>query len=291
MTTSKDRCDREITADGWTQRALVRRAAESSPGRKPGGRRIVSDLSPARGDRYPETFTKLISFCRPLRGLNENYYSLNHGLTPGAKLCRHLRWLVEQRLYRRRKALAIFLFTFSFLLFPFSMLFAQGNDLDYSKFLHGSARHAAAACSSCHHRNDNSARPGFPGHKDCTTCHLSQFTNASVPMCSICHTNVSGNNPPLKAFPDKFKENFNIKFDHAQHMTGAFDSVKPRGARSVLHLSYTELAGQWARPGIVRGLSQSEAVQQNCNRRGRLPSRLQSRTTQWAAASRLRRLP
>src|SRR5437773_2379516 len=115
----------------------------------------------------------------------------------------------------RRFSLWLFLFTFFFLLFPFPPAFSQGNDLDYSKFLHTSARHAAAACSSCHHRNDNSARPRFPVHKDCTTCHLSQFTNASVPMCSICHSSVRGSNPPLKAFPEKFKETFNMKFDHA----------------------------------------------------------------------------
>jgi c(7)-type cytochrome triheme protein len=132
------------------------------------------------------------------------------------------------------KALAVFSFTFTFLLFPFALAYSQGNDLDYSKFLHTSTRHASAACSSCHHRNDNSARPAWPGHKDCTTCHLSQFTNASVPMCSICHASVSGSNPPLKAFPDKFKESFNMKFDHAQHLTGA---ARPKNGCNSCHAS------------------------------------------------------
>lgn len=120
--------------------------------------------------------------------------------------------------------------TFAFLLFPFSFALPQGNDLDYSKFLHNSPRHAAAACSSCHHRADNSARPSFSGHKDCTGCHLSQFTTPNVPMCSICHTSVNGNDPPRKAFPGSFKESFNLKFDHAQHMSGA---ARPKnGCRS-----------------------------------------------------------
>src|ERR1700704_434297 len=113
-----------------------------------------------------------------------------------------------------------FLFTFAFLLFTFSFALAQGNDQDYSKFLHNSQRHASVACSACHHRNDNSAQPIFPSHKDCTGCHLTQFTTPNVPMCSICHTSVNGNDPPRKAFPGSFKESFNLKFDHAQHMAG-----------------------------------------------------------------------
>lgn len=108
----------------------------------------------------------------------------------------------------------------------------QGNDLDYSKFLHSSQRHASVACANCHHRSDNSARPSFPGHKDCTGCHLSQFTTPNVPMCSICHVNVNGNNPPLRAFPDRFKESFNLKFDHAQHLTGA---ARPKSGCSSCH--------------------------------------------------------
>ncbi len=38
-------------------------------------------------------------------------------------------------------------------------------------------------------------------------------------MCYICHTNVEGRNPPVKSFPGL--KSFNVKFDHAQHNTGA----------------------------------------------------------------------
>jgi len=49
---------------------------------------------------------------------------------------------------------------------------AQGPQLDYSAFIHGSQRHASLACTSCHERGaDNSATPKFPGHKACTNCH------------------------------------------------------------------------------------------------------------------------
>jgi c(7)-type cytochrome triheme protein len=133
-----------------------------------------------------------------------------------------------------RKSVLHAAFIFSFLLFPFSFAVSQGNDLDYSKFLHTSQRHASVACSSCHHRTDNAARPSFPGHKDCTGCHLTQFTTPNIPMCSICHANVNGNDPPRKPFPDTFKESFNVKFDHAQHMTGA---ARPKNGCSACHNS------------------------------------------------------
>lgn len=92
---------------------------------------------------------------------------------------------------------------------------------DYSAFRHTSARHASLSCSSCHVRLNNSATPGWPGHKACTDCHLAQFVTPSVPMCLICHTDVKSGNPGLKNFPANFNEPFNVKFDHAQHISGA----------------------------------------------------------------------
>ncbi len=105
---------------------------------------------------------------------------------------------------------------------PLMLLTAQGPDLDYSTFKHTSPRHAAQACGSCHQRSgDNSITPRFPGHPACQSCHLGQFVTAMVPMCEICHTDASSGKPPLKSFPTVFKESFNVKFDHAQHMAGA----------------------------------------------------------------------
>jgi len=97
----------------------------------------------------------------------------------------------------------------------------QGSDLDYSTFKHNTQRHASLGCTDCHQRSDNSASPKFPGHKACTSCHLAQFVTPNVPMCVICHSDVNSSNPPLKNFPGRFNEPFNVKFDHAQHMTGA----------------------------------------------------------------------
>src|SRR5437773_11348813 len=91
-----------------------------------------------------------------------------------------------------RKSVPRVAFPFYFLLFTVSFAHAQGNDQDYSKFLHNSQRHASVTCSACHHRNDNSAQPIFPSHKDCTGCHLTQFTTPNVPLLSICHTKENG---------------------------------------------------------------------------------------------------
>jgi len=129
--------------------------------------------------------------------------------------------------------LMIFRATFLFvLMLPFALAYSQGNEQDYSKFLHTSSKHSSLGCANCHHRNDNSARPNLPGHKDCTGCHLTQFTTPNIPMCSICHQDVNGNDPPRKAFPDRFNESFNVKFDHAQHMTG---EAKPKSGCVACH--------------------------------------------------------
>jgi hypothetical protein len=112
------------------------------------------------------------------------------------------------------------------------LLFAQTPELDYSTFKHNSQKHASLSCTSCHQRADNSATPRFPGHKACTGCHVGQFVTPAVPMCVICHTDVSGSNPSLKSFPTKFDESFNVKFDHAQHNTG---SARPQNSCATCH--------------------------------------------------------
>lgn len=126
----------------------------------------------------------------------------------------------------------------------------QDPDLDFSNFKHTSQRHASLACTACHTRTaDNSATPRFPGHKACTSCHLSQFVTPNVPMCAICHTDVNNSNPPLKAFPTRFKESFNSKFDHVQHNTGA--GRPPSGCASC----HTRLGGRAAALSIPASIS------------------------------------
>lgn len=110
---------------------------------------------------------------------------------------------------------------------------------DYSKFSHSNpAEHAALTgrqnCGSCHRRRDSSVEPAFPLHKDCTGCHIVQFTASSGlssvnPICTICHNAEGLNSPaaPLKAYPRL--ASFTAEFDHAQHLQGIGEARPGRG--------------------------------------------------------------
>ncbi len=91
---------------------------------------------------------------------------------------------------------------------------------NYERFSHSVRAHADASCISCHQRNDNSITPQFAGHSACINCHLTQFLTPQSQMCAICHSNVQSSPAPMRSFPTNFKENFNMKFDHAAHNTG-----------------------------------------------------------------------
>jgi|SRR6266850_272723 len=114
---------------------------------------------------------------------------------------------------------------------------------DYSKFLHSSpGEHAALMgpknCASCHRAN-GALEPSFPKHKDCTGCHLVQFTAAnssstSNPICTICHneTDLSSSKAPPKSFSRLLS--FDAKFDHAQHLQG-IESARPERGCAFCH--------------------------------------------------------
>ena len=109
---------------------------------------------------------------------------------------------------------------------PPSLATAQGNDLNYSTFKHSSPKHVTLGCMDCHKRpGDNSIRPVFPYHPACINCHGNQFLTPGSPMCLICHSDQNASKQNVRGFPATFKESFNLKFDHSQHMTG---SAKPK---------------------------------------------------------------
>lgn len=87
---------------------------------------------------------------------------------------------------------------------------------DFSKFSH-TQTHAALPCLICHRRENNSPRPGLPGHTPCAGCHTQRFADSGSPICTICHTNTASG--AVKAFPQL--KSFNMRFDHALHMRGA----------------------------------------------------------------------
>ena len=113
---------------------------------------------------------------------------------------------------------------------------------DYSKFSHSRPREHAdlmggSNCVSCHRRSDSSPTPRLPLHKDCTGCHLVQFTartSADNPICIICHTRdgLNSPNPPTKTLSGL--GSFNAKFDHAQHLLGV-ETARPAEGCAACH--------------------------------------------------------
>lgn len=97
----------------------------------------------------------------------------------------------------------------------------SNNAQNWGTFSHSSRSHSGINCNSCHQRTDNFITPRFPGHSACINCHLTQFVTPQTQMCLICHSNVQTSAAPLKAFPAKFNERFNMKFDHVAHNRGA----------------------------------------------------------------------
>lgn len=131
---------------------------------------------------------------------------------------------------------------------------------DYSRFSHSyPGAHAALSgrwsCSICHTRRDNSVEPGFPQHKDCISCHQTQFTTPNSPLCSICHTaeGLSQQNPPLKRFPAL--RSFKTEFDHAQHTTGVAEARAQQGC-ATCHAP--------ARRGVARTIPANLGAHQTC---------------------------
>ena len=101
----------------------------------------------------------------------------------------------------------------------------RASDSTFTKFSHTIPEHKTFECMSCHQREGKSRELEYTGHESCVGCHLSQFIENSVTaenraMCSICHASLESKQPPMNEFPTKFKEGFNMKFDHAAHNRG-----------------------------------------------------------------------
>ncbi|MDT4895071.1 MAG: Cytochrome c7 and related cytochrome c [Acidobacteriota bacterium] len=131
---------------------------------------------------------------------------------------------------------------------------------DYSRFSHSyPSAHAALSgrwsCSICHTRSNNAIEPGFPQHKDCISCHQTQFTTPNSPLCSICHTTegLSQQNPPLKKFSRL--RSFNAEFDHAQHTTGLSEARSQQGC-ATCHAP--------ARRGVAKTIPAGLGAHQTC---------------------------
>jgi hypothetical protein len=96
---------------------------------------------------------------------------------------------------------------------------ARSLNTDFGTFSHDVPEHKQFACDSCHRRGSGQ-EINLAGHEACIGCHLSQFTVKEGPICAICHQETQSSPPPVRAFPAKFEEGFNMKFDHAAHERG-----------------------------------------------------------------------
>lgn len=90
----------------------------------------------------------------------------------------------------------------------------------FEKFSHKIAEHQQFECNSCHRREGRSLDMEFAAHESCIGCHLNQFTAEEPAMCTICHKDLKPVPPTMNDFPVKFREGFNMKFDHADHDSG-----------------------------------------------------------------------
>lgn len=91
----------------------------------------------------------------------------------------------------------------------------------YDTFSHETPEHAAINCDSCHNRAEDPLKLKFPDHDSCNSCHIGEMTSAGSAMCFICHSDVKTVPAGMKAFPARFNEGFNMRFDHAAHLSGA----------------------------------------------------------------------
>ncbi|MEQ1642241.1 MAG: cytochrome c3 family protein [Pyrinomonadaceae bacterium] len=103
----------------------------------------------------------------------------------------------------------------------------KASDKTFKNFSHTIKEHKQFECASCHAREGRSLDMEFAGHESCVGCHISQFTSSGPTtsdepaMCTICHKDLDSVPPGMNEFPREFNESFNMKFDHADHDSGA----------------------------------------------------------------------
>lgn len=91
---------------------------------------------------------------------------------------------------------------------------------NFGTFLHSVEAHNQVNCDSCHKREANSLELKYSGHDSCIGCHMNEFTNTKSNICAVCHSDPQTVPAAMKAFPARFSEGFNMKFDHVAHSRG-----------------------------------------------------------------------
>lgn len=97
---------------------------------------------------------------------------------------------------------------------------ARVSSKTFKDFSHSIPEHTQFECNTCHQREAGGVKSQLGGHESCIGCHMNEWIDQEQMICSVCHTNVESTDPPVKAFPVKFIEGFNMRFDHAKHSDG-----------------------------------------------------------------------
>ncbi|MFN0280287.1 MAG: cytochrome c3 family protein [Pyrinomonadaceae bacterium] len=98
---------------------------------------------------------------------------------------------------------------------------ARVTSTTFKDFSHKIPEHLEFECNTCHRREERGIKSQLGGHESCIGCHMNEWIDEEQLICAICHTDLNSKDPPVKAFPVKFKEGFNTVFDHADHDNGA----------------------------------------------------------------------
>lgn len=98
---------------------------------------------------------------------------------------------------------------------------ARVSSSTFKNFSHKIPDHLQFECNTCHKREPLGIKSQLGGHESCIGCHMNEWIAEEQAICSICHTDMNSNDPPVKAFPVKFREGFNTVFDHGDHDSGA----------------------------------------------------------------------
>lgn len=97
---------------------------------------------------------------------------------------------------------------------------ARVSEKTFRAFSHKIPEHTQFACNTCHQREERGVKSKFEGHESCIGCHMNEWIDEEQAICSACHSDLNSQDPPVKAFPTKFFEGFNMRFDHSKHDDG-----------------------------------------------------------------------
>jgi len=99
-----------------------------------------------------------------------------------------------------------------------------------TKFSHRLVAHSRLRCQACH-REDNSPRTNWLGHRPCSSCHSQTFAALKGSICTVCHASVEPKTPPVKSLPSL--KSFSVKFEHGRHTSVACATCHKAASRGV----------------------------------------------------------